>query len=86
VGIDSDYKGNGVLNPKFSGKLAGGGNPMILIRNRQRPIKTDNTSINEKNVGGYVLEDINNDGSSIHMTSGLTISEFQPICLKKMWG
>jgi len=62
---------------------AGGGNPMILIRNRQRPIKN---IPDEKNVGGYMLEDINNDGSSIHITSGITISQFKTTCYKKMWG
>ena len=33
-----------------------------------------------------MLEDVNNDGSSIHLTSGVTLSQFQPTCLKKMWG
>jgi hypothetical protein len=77
----------------------GGGNPMILIRNRQRPIlengKTSKPYENlpqivgteeEKNVGGYILEDINNDGSSIHITSGVTVSQFKTNCSKKMWG
>ena len=67
----TDYKGNGITNP-YSKTEAGGGNPMIIIRNRQRPL---NSSIEEeKNVGGYMLEDINNDGSSIHLTSGVTLS------------
>lgn len=79
----TDYKGNGVNNP-FSNTIAGGGNPMILIRNRQRPINPSN--IDEKNVGGYMLEDVNNDGSSIHITSGITLSEFKPTCIKTMWG
>ena len=80
----TDYKGNGVINP-YSKKIeAGGGNPLILIRNRQRPISK--TNVDEKNVGGYMLEDINNDGSSIHLTSGITLSAFQTTCLKKMWG
>jgi len=79
----TDYKGNGIINP-FSKTEAGGGNPMVLIRNRQRPL--DKTNPDEKNVGGYLLEDINNDGSSIHLTSGATLSQFQPTCLKKMWG
>jgi len=81
----ADYKGNGILNPAFPEKPeAGGGNPMILIRNRQRPL--DKSKIDEKNVGGYLTEDINNDGSSIHLTSGLTESKFKTTCLKKMWG
>ena len=79
----TDYKGNGVINP-YSNKEAGGGNPMILIRNRQRPLSKTNPD--EKNVGGYMLEDVNNDGSSIHLTSGVTLSAFQTTCLKKMWG
>ena len=79
----TDYKGNGVINP-YSKMEAGGGNPFILIRNRQRPISK--TNVDEKNVGGYMLEDINNDGSSIHLTSGITLSAFQTTCLKKMWG
>lgn len=52
----------------------GGGNPMILIRNRQAPI-----NLPQGNTGkGYTLEDINKDGSSIHMTSGKTRSAFVP--------
>ena len=77
------YNPNNPLNP-FSQTKSGGGNPMILIRNRQRPVDKNNTD--EKNVGGYLLEDINNDGSSIHITSGLTLSGFQTTCKKKMWG
>ena len=76
----------------------GGGNPMILIRNRQRPVAQMSaqslhpllntilpisSSISEKNVCGYILEDINNDGSSIHMTSGKTESTFKTTCYKK---
>lgn len=75
----------------------GGGNPMILIRNRQRPIaqlseqslhpklnkiKSISDSPNEKSSTGYVTEDINNDGSSIHITSGKTISGFLTPCYK----
>lgn len=79
----TDYKGTGIQNP-YSKTEAGGGNPMIIIRNRQRPLNKN--SVDEKNVGGYMLEDINNDGSSIHLTSGVTLSSFQPTCFKKMWG
>ncbi len=50
----------------------GAGNPMLLIRNRQAPIK-DNAGFTAK---GYTKEDINLDGSSIHATSGQTISKF----------
>lgn len=52
----------------------GGGNPMILIRNRQAPLKFPQSNTAQ----GYTLEDINKDGSSIHMTSGKTISNFVP--------
>jgi hypothetical protein len=52
----------------------GGGNPMVLIRNRQAPIK-----LNDGFTGkGYTFEDINKDGSSIHITSGKTVSGFSP--------
>lgn len=93
-----DYKRKQYLNP-FSGVESGGGNPMILIRNRQRPItplgKIKNLypkvppvigTEDEKNTGGIILEDINNDGSSIHITSGTTLSSFVTTCYKKMFG
>lgn len=51
-----------------------GGNPMILIRNRQAPIKNPDG----KTAKGLTLEDVNNDGSSIHLTSGKTESRFAP--------
>ena len=85
----ADYKGTGIINPYTSSTNptpveAGGGNPMIIIRNRQRPL--DKTNPDEKNVGGYMLEDVNNDGSSIHLTSGVTFSKFKTTCNKIMWG
>jgi hypothetical protein len=79
----TDYARSGVYNPWTMG-AAGCGNPMVLIRNRQRPLKEGIPE--EKNVGGYIIEDINNDGSSIHLTSGATLSGFLPTCVKKMWG
>ncbi len=51
-----------------------GGNPMILIRNRQATV----TLPQGQNGKGYTVEDINKDGSSIHMTSGKTKSKFVP--------
>jgi hypothetical protein len=51
-----------------------GGNPMILIRNRQAPVKNPQGFTGK----GYTSEDINKDGSSIHFTSGKTISSFVP--------
>lgn len=84
----------GVKNTEYFG---GGGNPFILIRNRQRPLSKDedfsiyprvnpigkiSKNINEKNSDGYMIEDVNNDGSSIHITSGLTLSKFVTTCFK----
>jgi len=78
-----------------------GGNPMILIRNRQRPLIKEGTprllqhspnpatvfgTKQEKNVGGYLEENINHDGSSIYITSGQTISGWVTTCYKKMFG
>ncbi len=72
---------NKVKNP-YTNKPSGGGNPMILIRNRQRPIQNLDTELNP---GGFVTEDINNDGSSIHITSGLTQSPFIPTVKKRIF-
>lgn len=98
LGKNKDYY-NEIYNPRFGSK-SGGGNPMILIRNRQRSLlKTGETlqltnspnpatiygSSEEKNVGGYVSEDINHDGSSIHITSGQTVSNWVTTCYKKMF-
>ena len=62
----------------------GGGNPMLLIRNRQGSVSHD-----PKNPGylnkGYVTESINNDGSSIQLTSGKTITSFIPTTKKIMF-
>jgi hypothetical protein len=58
-----------------------GGNPYILIRNRQAPVSTDSDSSGYTN-RGYVTESINDDGSSVHFTSGKTISEFITTCKK----
>lgn len=90
-GFYDNYKSN-------RSSASGGGNPMILIRNRQRPISQDNvqrqhSKLNEipskvdseENVGGYLLEDVNNDGSSIHITSGLTTSNFRTTCFKSIF-
>jgi hypothetical protein len=51
-----------------------GGNPMILLRNRQAPINLPQGKTGK----GYTVEDINKDGSSVHITSGKTISNFSP--------
>ncbi len=88
---------NVVDNP-YTKTPTGGGNPMIIIRNRQRPILKEGevykaheklppaigTKV-EKNVGGYIEEDINNDGSTIAITSGQTITKWVTTCYKQMW-
>jgi hypothetical protein len=92
-----DYYRSGISNP-YTGQPAGCGNPMILIRNRQRPLTPPGKSSPaigklpavqgtdaEKNVGGHITEDINNDGSSIHITSGATVSPFVTNCYKTLW-
>jgi hypothetical protein len=89
-----DYSGDKAINPQDFG----GGNPMILIRNRQRKLSTDESqtihpklpsipkiSEVEKNVGGIIQEDINHDGSSIHLTSGLTTSKWVTTVYKSMF-
>jgi hypothetical protein len=47
---------------------------MILIRNRQAPVVIPQGKTGK----GYTVEDINKDGSSIHITSGKTKSRFVP--------
>ena len=97
-----DYKGPGSGSgyKNIDGKIyeSGGGNPMILIRNRQRPVGPKGSNKiyenlppienkdEEKDAAGYVVEDVNNDGTSIHITSGTTKSSFVTNCFKKMWG
>lgn len=96
---DSNRK-NDIGDPK-NRDYADGGNPMILIRNKQRPLIKESKTLSlhnsrnpatvigtkaEKNVGGYLEENINHDGSSIHITSGQTISGWVTTCYKKMFG
>ena len=59
----------------------GGGNPKIILRNRQAPIKNPEGFTSK----GYTEEDINKDGSSIHITSGKTISNFITATKKLMF-
>lgn len=88
-------------HPSYIDYKDGHGNPMLLIRNRQRPILQEGQVLElrnspnkatiignkyEKNIGGYIKEDINHDGSSIHITSGKTISQWVTTCYKKMYG
>lgn len=49
------------------------GNPMILIRNRQKKTNKD-----EQKFQYNILENVNEDGSSIQITSGRTVSKFVP--------
>jgi len=91
-----DYKTDGTQNP-ISNVSAGGGNPMIIIRNRQRPVLKEDQSYQkpplptivgtkvEKNVGGFIEENINYDGSTIAITSGMTITKWVTTCYKQMW-
>jgi len=93
-------RNNDIGDLKYPDYYGGYGNPMILIRNRQRSIlsKDQTISLNgptpatltgtphEKNVGGYIDENINFDGSSIHITSGKTVSQWVTTCYKKMFG
>lgn len=78
-----------------------GGNPMIILRNKQRKLLKEGETLKltsspnpatitgtpiEKNAGGYILEDINHDGSTIAITTGQTISKWVTTCYKKMFG
>ena len=54
------------------------GNPSILIRNRQRKTTTE-----EQQFQYNILEHINEDGSSIELTSGRTVSKFVPTITHK---
>ena len=51
----------------------GTGNPCIFIRNRQRDLSSSQV---EKNVGGTIREDVNLDGTSIQITSGKYVSQW----------
>jgi hypothetical protein len=77
-----------------------GGNPIITIRNRQRPLLKEGQALKlqhspnpativgtkqEKNVGGYLETNINHDGSTIQITCGQTISEWVTTCYKRMF-
>jgi hypothetical protein len=71
---------------------------MVLIRNRQRKLSLDKPiSVHpklppipgivdsQKNAGGLIDEDINHDGSSIYITSGLTKSKWRTTCYKSIF-
>jgi hypothetical protein len=78
------YDGNRSIDNGLGEYSENGGNPYVLFRNRQATVSTY-----EYGPGftakGYVTESINQDGSSIHMTSGKTISEFITTCNKVLF-
>ena len=75
------YDGTRGNDVGFGGEYGdGAGNPMVLLRNRQAPVEGE-AGFTAK---GTTAEDINKDGSSIHFTSGKTISAFSPITGMKM--
>ena len=63
----------------------GSGSPHILIRNRQGDVSKKPSDKQSYYAKGHVTESINNDGSSIHLTSGLTTSDFKTTCKKVMF-
>jgi len=91
------YKVNNSLRDSSGG---GYGNPMIIIRNRQRNIAQDTETPGvhrklpkipkitekEKNYGGLIYEDINNDGTTIAITSGVTVSKWVTSVYKSIFG
>lgn len=69
------YDGIGSNNNGVGEYSSGGGNPMVLIRNGQAPVDAEPGKTGK----GYTKEDINKDGTSIHITSGKTVSGFKPV-------
>jgi hypothetical protein len=81
-------------------KNGGFGNPKITIRNRQRQLAQDKEisgvhrklpkiqpiQNSEKNYGGQIDSDINNDGSTIELSSGVTISKWKSTVYKSIFG
>lgn len=78
------YDGNRSIDNGMGEYSENGGNPYVLLRNRQATVST-NSSGEGFTAKGYVTESINQDGSSIHMTSGKTISEFITTCNKVLF-
>lgn len=90
------------LNRNILSKSANGGfgNPLITIRNRQRNLGLKNAPQKlhpklpeippitdpEKYYGGQIVEDINNDGSTIELNSGIRKSKWVTTCYKSMFG
>lgn len=77
------YEGDLLVEGRFGNSIRFGGynvgdvqgfdgrNPQILIRNKQA------TRFNQEDFGTHIEEDINEDGSSIHITSGDTVSTYK---------
>jgi hypothetical protein len=84
----------------FRDSVNGGyGNPRLIIRNRQRNIALDKpqqlhpklppipvVTPREKNYGGQIEEDINNDGTTIEINSGPIVSRWTTTVYKSMFG
>jgi len=84
----------------FRDSVNGGyGNPRFILRNRQRNIALDKPqqlhpklppipviTDREKNYGGQIEEDINNDGTTIEINSGPVVSNWVTTVYKKMFG
>jgi hypothetical protein len=100
-GAYDDNRGNDQGDPKNPDYSDFGGNPMIIIRNRQRKLLKEGETVKlvhspnpkpvvgtkmEKNAGGFVKENINHDGTTLAITSGQTISDWATTCYKKMFG
>lgn len=96
-GVYPSYAING--NLLKDSKDGGYGNPKLTIRNRQRNIAQNKEqqlhpklppipviTEKEKNYGGQIDEDINNDGSTIQITSGVTISDWKTTVYKSIFG
>lgn len=101
MGAYDGNRANDKGDPKNTDYADNGGNPMIVIRNKQRKLLKDGEALKlvnspnpativgssvEKNAGGYILEDINHDGSTLAITTGQTISKWVTTCYKKMFG
>ena len=94
---DATYTLPNVLKDSSEG---GFGNPVITIRNRQRKLGGDSEqpglhpklnkikkiSDYEKNYGGQIEEDINNDGSTIELSSGIRKTKWISTVYKSMFG
>lgn len=97
----SKYSSYNLNKNIFKSSSAGGyGNPRIIIRNRQRNLARATTQNgvhgkeafkispikdSEKNYGGTIEEDINNDGSTIEINSGIVESKWKTSVYKSIF-